>query len=159
MKEAAEQLDRAIVLFPPQKSIDDFHPLFGQAMAWRFSVKALAESEDLASALDTIDKDLDADAMCRWDQSRPANCKLDWETRSGLVYPRSGLNRGEVGSVLVGYDVNESGVERTVVIAGVNGEKFAEAATTAMKTWRLKEPVPAECRTNHLTTFSFILEN
>jgi hypothetical protein len=42
--EAIVLFDRSASLFPPQRDIDLFDPLLAQAIAWRQSVKALAES-------------------------------------------------------------------------------------------------------------------
>lgn len=154
---SAELLDRAIVLFPPQKGIDAIHPLFAQAMAWRFSVNAIAQSEGRASALDHLDRDLDADAMCRFEQARPANCEIKWKKRTPPKYPAKALSKAYVGSVLVGYDLNDTGVERTVLLAGVNGAALADPAIASMLNWELAETPSAECRMNHIVNFSFVV--
>lgn len=155
---AAELLDRAIVLFPPQKDIKSIHPLFAQTMAWRFSVNAIAESERRSKALDRVDKELDADAMCRWEQARPADCEIKWKERKPGQYPEKAISKGYVGSVLVGYDLNDVGVENTVVIADVNGEALSPSVLESMRHWKLEEPPISECRKNHLTVVSFVLK-
>lgn len=154
---AAEHLDRAIVLFEPQKSIDEFHPLFAKAMVWRASINALAETENQTKALGKIDKNLDADALCRWQIARPPHCTVEWDKRTPPRYPSRGLKNGSVGAVLVGYDLSETGVERAVLIGGVNGEEFAEAALQSTKNWTLKSAPPPECRKNHVIVFSFVI--
>ncbi len=156
--EAVELLDRAIVMFPPQKSIDSFDPLFSEAMLWRFAIDAMAESEDREQALKRIDKELDADAMCRWEQSRPADCEIVWEARTPPRYSAEAIKKSLIGSVLVGYDLNETGVERSVLIGALNGDALSKAAIKSMATWKLKQPVPEACRKNHVTVFKFVIK-
>ncbi|NWG91690.1 MAG: hypothetical protein HXY21_04180 [Parvularculaceae bacterium] len=155
--EAIELLDRAIVMFPPQKDIDSVHPLFAQAMLWRLSIEALASSENRKGALKRVDKELDADAMSRWEQSRPADCELKWKKRLPPRFPAVALEKNQIAAVLVGYDLNETGVERTVLIAALNGETFSKPAIESMADWELEAPVREACRKNHITVFKFVI--
>ena len=67
----------------------------------------------MVKRLERVDKELDADAMCRWEQSRPADCELDWAVREPPSYPKEALRKSLIGAVLLGYDLNDFGVERT----------------------------------------------
>lgn len=58
--------------------------------------------------------------------------------------------------MLLGYELNETGVERVVVLSdGMGGKEFGEVAANAVKSWRLSKPVPKECWKNQTAVFKF----
>lgn len=155
--EAIERLDRAIVMFPMQESIDTIDPLLAKALLWRATAGAIARSGGSSETLRSVDEDLDADARARMKMKDTPACPVDWERQDKPAYPAEAKNDDEVGAVLIGFDLLGDRIERTVVIAEHSGGAFKDAALSAMKTWRTKEPVSNICRKNHVIVFSFSL--
>lgn len=171
--EAVVLLDRAIASFPPQASIDQFDPLLALSLAWRSTIKSviqseggapkfktgsrIATSEDLRKAYERATAGFDAIKEAKIFTTDLAACQVDWVKRKPPPYPKGALVKSAIGSVLVGSDLNDAGVERAVVLADLYGTGFGEAAVNSMAEWRLAAPVAPECRKNYLTFFSFII--
>lgn len=170
--ESIALLDRAIMLFPPQVDIDSFDRLLALALSWRISIRPLAESTDRAAfttgtrlvSRDELrtayERGLSATALqdlFAWSSPKPAICGALtlWASRKSPRYPTRALNKSNVGAIIVGYDLNETGVERSVLLADFPETGFGEAALKAMKSWRLESPPPSECRKNNVMFFTF----
>jgi hypothetical protein len=172
--EAVALLNRSFALFPPQKDIDSFDRQLAMAMSWRLSVYALALNLDSASfrtgtrlvrgdefarALESVQTRPSPEALFKWSAPLAQNCstELSWEDRESPVFPRADLNKGNIGAIIIGYDLNESGIDRTVILSDFTGTGFREVALRTMLAWRLKRPPPAECRKNHIQLFTFAI--
>lgn len=170
--EAIDILDRALELFPPQESIDAFDPFYAKTIASRLSIRTLASSlpkrrSQPGSGVDSerivkAASKFDADSMVKWRTERPEFCKVDrvedvWRERKAPKYPKQAENDGYVVTILVGYDLNETGVERTLILPDFSGAGLGDAAVQSMKSWKLVAPQPEECRKNRLTYFTFDL--
>ncbi len=171
--EAVVLFDRAIAQFPPQAGIDSFDPLLATALAWRGSVKSLISSsgsdpffktgsriavtDDLRKAYEEAEAGYDLNGEASFFAGSPAACAVEWAERKPPPYPRGAVIRSSVGTVLIGYDLDETGVDRAVLLADLYGTGFGEAAIKAMDAWRLARPVEPACRKNRLTFFNFIL--
>ncbi|MEX0644872.1 MAG: hypothetical protein WD076_06160, partial [Parvularculaceae bacterium] len=169
-------LKSAFPLFPPQKDIDHFDPLLARAISWRRSINAISSSvgadvkirpgsrlptgEDLATAYKRAMENNSEDDEYTWETPNPEHCPKEniWAERKPPSYPRSAINRWYVGAALVGYDLNDVGVERTVIIADFESAGFGAAAVKSMTKWRLVEPLPTECWKNYVTTFMFVIK-
>ncbi|HXI86794.1 MAG TPA: hypothetical protein VNH64_05015 [Parvularculaceae bacterium] len=174
--EAIALFDAAFPLFPPQADIDRFDPLLARLISWRQSVAALANAygstwktktgsrlptgEDLKSAFETAQARSTVESEVRWENPHPEYCDADdnWKSRELPNYPASAVNAGLIGGIVIGYDLNDTGVERTIVLADLEKAKFGKNAVEAMANWRLAKPLPEECRKNHLAIFSFTIE-
>jgi hypothetical protein len=173
--EAIALFDRSALLFPPQRDIDHFDPLLAQAIAWRQSVKALAESyggtptiklgsrlpdgEDLKAAYERADAKSALEEEFFWETPHPEICRTAdiWSERKPPSYPTRALRKGGIGAILVGYDVDGTGVSRTVVLADFTEAGFGAAAVASMKDWRLKPGLDPACWKNLTTIFMFVL--
>lgn len=170
--DAIDLLDRALDLFPSQESIDGFDRLYADTIAWRLSIRTFASSlpksgsrpgsgVDPEKLLRAASK-FDADSMVKWRMERPAFCKVDriedvWSERKPPKYPTPARNDGNVGTILIGYDLNATGVERAIILADFSAAGFGDAAVESMKDWKLASPQPEECRKNRLMYFTFYL--
>lgn len=173
--EAIALFDRSAQLFPPQKDIDHFDPLLAQTVAWRQSVKALAESygstptiksgsrlpdgEDLKAAYEQANARSSLEDEFYWETPHPDGCVAPdiWSERKPPSYPPRALRKGSIGAILVGYDVDGTGVTRTVVLADFAEAGFGAAAVESMKDWRLKPGLDPACWKNKITIFMFVI--
>lgn len=171
--EAVTLFDRAIAQFPPQADIDSFDRLLATALAWRGSVRSIVESAgeergaitgsriasgpDLKQAYERATAGFDPAAEPHLFAGSPANCDVEWADRKPPPYPKDANASGKIGTVLVGYDLNDIGVERALLLADFAGTGFGEAAIKSMDKWRLAKPVAPERRKNNLTFFYFVL--
>lgn len=172
--EAIALLDRSFPLFPPQKDIHSFDQLLAQAMAWRLSVNPIADTKDslrfttgtrLVSPRDMKNTFERANIprlpqdMFRWQPSTNAGCNDDikWKEQPDPVFPMEAINRGFIGSIIVGYDLNATGVERVVMLSDFPAAGFGEAAAKALKKWTLAAPPSPACSKNQITYFTFTL--
>ena len=88
-------------------------------------------------------------------------CVLEWD-RDPPRYPLQSLNRGDIGGVIIGYDLSDDGrVENARVLGEVPRAIFGERAISSMKEWRLASPPPnnPDCRKNITIQFTFIISN
>jgi tetratricopeptide (TPR) repeat protein len=173
--EAVALFGDAFPLFPPQQDIDHFDTLLAVAMSWRHSIEALVRS---SSPFFTVDSRLPTgeelnraykralakegpEEWSTWVTPAPPTCETDivWAERKPPKYPPRALRKAHVGSILVGYDLNDAGVERSVLLADFPEAGFGEAAIQSMKDWRLKSPAPDACRKNRLTFFVYVVRN
>lgn len=173
--EAVVLFDRTTQLFPPQKDIDHFDRLLAKTIAWRQSLGALADSygsiptiktgsrlpdgEDLKSAYERANARSSVDKQYSWETPPPAICaqQLSWRERKLPKYPRSAIVKGSIGAILIGYDVNGIGVERSVILADFASAGFGAAAVESMKDWRLEPGSDPACWKNLVTNFNFIM--
>lgn len=177
--EAVALFGEAFPLFPPQADIDHFDPLLARALSWRHSIWALIQSDEMKPVIDRIygsetriptGEDLESaykraagkenpGDWFRFAAPHPAGCDIEirWLERKPPKYPRQALRKLNVGSILIGYDLNETGVERAVILADFPESGFGEAVVESMKEWRLAKPAAEECRKNHATHFAFIV--
>jgi TonB family protein len=64
-------------------------------------------------------------------------CVVEFDQTPKLTYPQAALNRGSVGAVYLGLDVDASGAIADVrVLAAVPDEAFPEATLRAVRTWK-----------------------
>lgn len=171
--EAVALFDKSFGLYPPQKDIDHFDPLLAQAIAWRQSVKALANSygstpaiplgsrlpsgEDLKAAYERADARSNIDDEFYWETPHPDICNPAgmWRERKPPSFPARALRKGSVGAILVGYDLDGKGVARTVVLTDFTEAGFGDAALASMKDWRLNPGVGQACWKNLISIFLF----
>jgi TonB family protein len=176
--EMVAYLDSSFELFAPQPSIDAFDPLLARAMQLRATAGALAASDDfkpfigrgtdthlpngenLAEAFQRAEARSDVEQQLTWAEARAPHCTQSyvWEERKPPSYPRRAMQRIYTGAVLIGYDMSETGVARTIILADADEAGFGEAAAKAMQNWKLAQTVPPECRRNHLMTFTFVIK-
>lgn len=172
--EAIALLDRSFPLFPPQKDIDSFDRLLAQAMAWRLSTNPIADSKDslrfttgtrlvssndMKRAFERANIARSPQDMYKWEPSTFAGCigDIKWKERPSAEFPVQALNRGFIGSIIVGYDLNATGVERVVLLSDFPDAGFGEAAVKAIKKWTLAAPPSPACSKNHITFYTFTL--
>jgi outer membrane biosynthesis protein TonB len=80
-----------------------------------------------------------------------------WSERKPPSYPARALRRGSIGAILIGYDVDGTGVSRTVVLTDFTESGFGAAAVNSMKNWRLKPGLDPACWKNLVTIFMFVI--
>ena len=170
--EAVLLLDEAISLYPPQRAIDAFDPELGYVLAWRAAVGAVAnslggaprvstgtripEGENLKLALEQAARRSPySDSGVKWAQPHPETCEINWEKREPAEYPRIKLRSGDIGSAVIGYDLEGTRVVRAVILGEVGD--FGEASRKAALAWTLAEPVAPECARNLITNFAFVI--
>lgn len=166
--QAVKLFARAFPLFPPQKDIDSFDRTLAIALAWRYSVNALALSqqssvagnlgEDLSKALREAAGGDDGTQWVRWAEPRPKMCLFLWASQPNAKYPAAASNRSIVGTALIGFDVSGLAVERAVVLADIYKSNFGRAALKSVKRWTLAKPASERCRKNNLAFFIYHFE-
>lgn len=176
--EMVTYLDSSFELFAPQPSIDAFDPLLARAIQLRATAGALASSSDfkpfigrgtdthlptgenLAEAFERAEARSDVEQQVTWAEARSPFCSQTyvWEERKPPSYPRRAIQRIYTGAVLIGYDMSETGVARTVILADADEAGFGDAAEKAMQKWKLAQTVPPQCRRNHLAIFTFTIK-
>lgn len=157
--------DRAIALFPPQNSIDDFDQLLAVALAWRHAVVSIAVLEKKSAytraasdALKYVKRNKSVEVV--WASGfNQSDCEMEWDKRKRPQDPQKTLNRYALGVVLVGYNLSEEGwVVDARVLAEVPGRsQFGESSLEAVRTWKLTKPAPNECRQNIISTFNYVI--
>lgn len=167
--EAAEMLDRAVPLFPPPRDIDSFDRILALAISWRASISSLVESfrtnpsglaadgADLSQALEyqSAKTRFELQNWIAWQIARPPDCKLSWIARLPPQFPQGALQDGIIGSTIIGYDVDDTGVTRTVVLAEPVGSGFGRSAAASMQLWKLGSPPPESCKRNNILIVSY----
>lgn len=169
LTEAIYRFDRAIEFFPPQESIETFHPLLAATFAWHQASFAIAHSlddVDVSKIHEKSDRLLGPNAgQYKWVRPRPPeeSCQLEWENRQAPEYPSKAGRIGYVGAVLMGYHIDDSGrIYGSRVLAEVpSSTKFAENALKVMESWNLKPGFngPEGCFRNITTSFNYVFEN
>jgi len=166
--EAFDLFDRSTLLFPPQKSIEEFHPLLATIIAWRSVTRNAVSSDgrkfgnqpDIGSRIKGKRLHLRADQVIRWENDY-SNCEVIWKSkRKSPKYSTVDANRGYFGSVLIGFHIDQNNkISDIKVLAEVPSRStFAEASVRAVKKWKIKEVQGGdECRQNRLVEFNFIL--
>jgi hypothetical protein len=158
VKVAMTAFESAAKLFPPQADIDSFDPLLAQALAWRGA--AGAAWANLGEEGWPGDCTLATCVLYSFTQpSPPADvCEVDWVKKTAPDYPKTGLRKGYIGAVIVGFRLGDDmAVHDERVLAEVPTAEFGAAALKSMKAWRLAHP-PSNllgCRDNYITMFSF----
>lgn len=168
--ESVALLDRAIVLFPPQVDIDSFDRLLALAISWRLSVKPLSlaldedafltgsrlvSREDMRRAAEAAQENSTPDDFFSWVGRSTCAAALDWAKKTLPRFPTKALHKNNVGAIIVGYNVDDTGVEHAVLLSDFPGTGFGEASLAALKEWRLKSPPAPGCRKNHISYFTF----
>lgn len=170
-------LKSVIASYPPQASIDAVDSNLALAISLRATAKALVESDknafvrkvmkdsrlasrdDLVQAFESVAREgAGVDPWITFTSPRPegVECSPEWAARTPPVFPRQARMNLEVGAVLLGYDLNETGVERVVVLSdGLGGKAFGEVAAKAATSWRLAKPLPKECWKNQISIVRF----
>ncbi len=148
---AVERLDRTIALFPMQRDIDSFDRRLALALAWRASVVAMAHSGDRAN--DPAELSALASLIPMAPEGRPQNCPelQDAVSQTPMNFPASDLQKGNVGAVLFGLDLNNRGVERVVILGEPQGGGFGAEVTRVAREWNLKTTLPEGCLRNWVT--------
>ena len=119
----------------------------------------LASRDDLVQAFESVAREgARVDPWITFTSPRPegVECSPEWAARTPPVFPVQPRMNLEVGAVLLGYDLNETGVERVVVLSdGLGGKAFGEVAAKAATSWRLSKPLPKECWKNRTSIVRF----
>lgn len=166
--QAVGLFDRAFPLFPPQVDIDSFDRLLAAALSFRSSLSAIARSADeapqtgtrlmqgdIARALKRAEANAsDRDTWVRWQSDRPT-CNLEYAKMQAPEYPSAALAGLQIGTILIGYDVRGTTIDRAIVLSDQFESGFGDAAVKAMKKWALSKPASVECEKNHLMYISF----
>lgn len=151
LQEAADLLERAIALYPPQTDIDSFDRSLATALLLRESISSLKRSGRRGK----YEEAPGAQGLIPVDHSRYAHCPDPTIHRVPVSFPREALQDGVVAAVLVGIDFGETAVDRVVVLAEPSKGGFGEAAIKAIERWTIEPGVPEECRTNLFQIVSF----
>jgi tetratricopeptide (TPR) repeat protein len=153
LAEAIERLNSTIAMYPPQSSIDSFDKRLAMALVWRASVEVMQRSGK-GEQIGDLSKLTEVIPMAA--TNRPENCPELAEVlvQTPISFPTGGVQQGDVGAVLFGLDLNDSGVERVVVLGEPQGGLFGAEVTRVVKTWKLKAAVPPGCEHNWVT-FAF----
>lgn len=167
VEEAYAFFGDATQLFPPQKSISEFDRLLATAIAWSAATRAAASTDySLQSSLGTrVTKsfpDLPATELVKWQTPRPryGECNFQWAERKPPKYSSSDANRGFIGGVIIGYDVEGTEIKNAVLLSEVPQQSdFGERALKSVDDWRLEAPVAPACEKNNLTHFVFSIRN
>jgi hypothetical protein len=151
LDDGRKMLDRAFALFPPQENIDTFDRLLALAMAWeKASDHVQGEGESRREEFGE-----EAQIRHRWRNPKSPACNAEWSKRQPPRLAAATGRKPVAGAVVIGFDLDDQGVARSVVLASLHGPALGEAAQKAMKSWRLKSPPAPECRTNYITTISY----
>ncbi len=154
---ASERLDQAIALYPMQRSIDSFDRRLAMALVWRASVAAMQRTGDKAG--DHADLSRLTELVPMAPEGRPDNCPelQDVVQQTPISFPSTALEKRSVGAVLFGLDLNQSGVERVVILGEPQGSGFGAEVSRVVKDWKLITIVPEGCQRNWVT-FAFFTQ-
>lgn len=160
---AHREFSRARRLFPPQKDLDNFHPLLARIIAWDGAAKAALRSLGLENFPDRDDPDYVAQARSPlFAHEQDASCsKLEWIDRRPPDFPRKELNSGMIGAVYVGFALGDDRRVRDArVLAEIPQARFSEKALESMSAWLAKEVPPGNplCYRNLVTLFTFVID-
>lgn len=159
---ASNDFKRALPIFDLQEDVESFDPTLGQLLAWRAAADTAMAS--IGENVDDFERDPDQKSKYpvyfKIHQDRPDDCGIEWEERTPPKFPSSAASRGQIGAVLVVYDIGESNeLNNMQVLAAVPGDVFNDISLRAVKNWRIKTP-PANhpgCRRHLVSQFSYVL--
>ncbi|WP_425409753.1 TonB family protein [Hyphococcus sp.] len=178
--DANKDFVRASRLFPVQNDVDTFDSTLALILTWNSAAQVMLRTisnyqddrpdtwtgsrirlRDLPDdEIADPTKFLSFDMNAVFPSSRSAeSCNMEME-RIPPKYPRTALNKWYVGSVMVGYDIDENGVPiKAKILAEVPSQYFGEVVLEALSKWRSSTPVidSQECRKDLITMFSFEL--
>lgn len=164
VQRAHNDIIRALALFGPQESIDDFDPVLAKVLAWRDATNAALHTlgrDDYPDHEDAARKDSERRPIFAHQQS--VDCPdLEWAERPAPRYPRRALRKGYIGAAYLGYRLGEDGrVYDARVLAEVPQAMFGEAALESVKDWRVDKVPEADpvCLRNLTTSILFIIDN
>ena len=160
---AHREFRRARRLFPPQKDIESFDPLFAQVLAWDAAADAAYRHNRKNGFPDDAARD-EPPMPPVFEESgeNDDHCgHIEWQSRKPPEYPDEAEKAGYVGAVLVGYNIGDDlKVSDPKILAEVPALKFGYAAASSMSDWRA-EPLASDdpaCRHNLLTRFTFVID-
>lgn len=134
-----------VALYPyhlaKRKEYPEIDGLYYQTMAWRNAVGAFFRSRGarMAAALKEADEYVDVETRKITEQysaDRPPTkpfCSGGFRKGPQPNYPSSASDRGYVGAVIVGFDINEGELENVRILAAVPDKKFERAVLDSMK--------------------------
>lgn len=177
---ANREFARARELFPLQKDLEGFDHTLAQILAWNvaaYSALLTFKNYDIdlidlptASRIkvksrtdkDDIGEFLWIDMNTIFDKKRAnEECLIHWADRKIPKYPKSELNRGTIGAVLIGYNFGNglNLLDPRILAEAPAASDFGESVLKAMADWRLAEPTVnhPDCRRNFLLGVPFIL--
>ncbi|MAW81864.1 MAG: hypothetical protein CMI63_16640 [Parvularcula sp.] len=157
--QAIEKFQEAVLLFPPQESIENFDGILAQIFAWQAAAKAVYLSNDFSRRRlpeGTSEFDLFEGEHLSFEQ-----CGGAWAEREPPNYPRRELFRGYVGAVLIGFNfADDTNLHDVRILAEVPERSFGDAVLEEVSNWKLTAPLPddARCRKNKMTWVTFVID-
>lgn len=160
IEEAHAQFIRAANLFPPQKDIETFDPLFAKLFAWDYATHAALESRGDWYRDKKIEENWPGFPQPIEEGIAAEECSGDWESRRPPSYPEDAARHNYIGAAIVGYHLNDDGtVKGARLLAEVPAATFGTYALKAAEKWRHKLPMDSRpgCRRNLLSSFIFVI--
>ena len=167
LESANQDFIDAIDMFPPQKDIESFDPLFAKALAWHAATISITLSRDsgerrLGSRLTEEPPDLGWYDAVEWTTPNPSyeECDFTWKNRQAPEYPKVPRGQYSIGGVLLGYHTEGTKVVGARILAEVPEYfGFGKLALKAVENWELESPPtnPA-CARNRMLTIFYTLE-
>ena len=167
ISDAVLYFDRAIEMFPPQKTIAEIDQLLGVAMAWHGVALAIAASDYRTRHRDVHKKTDDvlgeSAGLLTWVNPRPDNevCNFEWEERPIPEYPNKALSKGNIAAVIIGYNVGLNGkpIDQRIVAEVPFASDFGKESLKVVGDWQLKSGFNKSeaCRNNLLSSFKFVI--
>jgi TonB family protein len=158
--EAHAQFVRAANLFPPQKDIETFDPIFAKLIAWDYATHAALQSRGDWYRDKKIEENWPGFPPLFEGEIPAEECSGDWESRKAPSYPDKAAGHNYIGAAIVGFHLNDDGtVEGAKLLAEVPVDTFGKYALKAAEKWRHKLPLDPRpgCRRNLLTSFIFVM--
>jgi tetratricopeptide (TPR) repeat protein len=166
--DAQIEFDRARRMFPPQKSIDEFDILLGQAIAWDAAADASLKAISKSGLPDHDDRHQRKDGsdslpplFVRKERPQGGCGEVQWQTKTPPKYPKDAVRNGYIGAVLIGFDIGDDlKPSNAKILAEVPARQFGDAALKAIDGWQAQPSsiIHPACRQNRLAKFMFVIE-
>jgi tetratricopeptide (TPR) repeat protein len=165
--DAHVEFQRARALFPPQQDIATFDPVLGQLMAWEMAARAAYRTQgrdeyaEHTHAPGATDDEM-PNLFVVSGTNRKQCPETEWENRDPPEYPPGALQKGYIGAVVIGFNLQPDKMLSDVAILGeVPANRFSEAVLEAAVGWKVGKVPDGEpaCMLNQFTSVTFVIED